>query len=214
MTVERCHRWAAGRWERRDRVNRVSSSIPPSLLPSFLSHFAHARIRYVNSALQRLFNGSRSTREWEKKKKKKKVHSPITSGFVPVSGLEGGRASISFFSSLFFYFFHSTRLDSTRFDSASLSRRNCTRGDIFDYPAGIRAYLDCYQNFAQPAFTSSPFKPASRVPNVFPLRFSRFLFFFSKTFSFRWILCISYPSFLFSDICYFSKRVEGGGRKR
>lgn len=114
MTVERCHRWAAGRWERRDRVNRVSSSIPPSLLPSFLFHFAHARIRYVNSALQRLFNGSRPTREW-RKKKKKKVHSPITSGFVPVSGLEGGRASISFFSSLFFYFFHSTRLDSTRF---------------------------------------------------------------------------------------------------
>ena len=212
MTVERCHRWAAGRWERRDRVNRVSSSIPPSLLPSFLSHFAHARIRYVNSALQRLFNGSRLTREWKKKKKKKR----FTRLLLPVSfPFPASKADARRFPSFLpFSFIFSIRLDSTRLDSASLSRRNCTRGDIFDYPAGIRAYLDCYQNFAQPAFTSFPFKPGSRVPNVFPLRFSRFLFFFSKTFSFRWILCISYPSFLFSDICYFSKRVEGGGRKR
>lgn len=141
MTVERCHRWAAGRWERRDRVNRVSSSIPstfsPSFLPSFLPRFAHARTRYVNSALERLFNGSRPRQResGKKKKKKKKVHSPIASGFVPrfrPRRRMQRRFPRSFFSLLFSYFFP---FDSTRLDSASLSRRNCTRrGDIFDYP--------------------------------------------------------------------------------
>lgn len=142
MTVERYHRWAAGRWERRDRVNRVSSSIPstfsPSFLPSFLPRFAHARTRYVNSALERLFNGSRPRqRESGKKKKKKKGSLAYRFRFrPPFPASKADAASIPslllFFPSLFSYFFP---FDSTRLDSASLSRRNCTRrGDIFDYP--------------------------------------------------------------------------------
>lgn len=151
MTVERCHRWAAGRWERRDRVNRVSSSIPstfsPSFLPSFLPRFAHARTRYVNSALERLFNGSRPRQResGKKKKKKKKVHSPIASGFVPrfrPRRRMQRRFPRSFFSFLPFslIFFHSTRLDSI----PRVCRGEIARGEgiYLIIPVGI--YIPAY----------------------------------------------------------------------
>lgn len=139
MTVERYHRWAAGRWERRDRVNRVSSSIPstfsPSFLPSFLPRFAHARTRYVNSALERLFNGSRPRqRESGKKKKEKRftrLSLPVSS---PVSGLEGGCSVDSLapsFLSFPFLLFFSIRLDSTRFREFVEEKLHEERGYIW-----------------------------------------------------------------------------------
>lgn len=149
MTVERCHRWAAGRWERRDRVNRVSSSIPstfsPSFLPSFLPRFAHARTRYVNSALERLFNGSRPRqRESGKKKKKRKKFTRLSLPVLsPVSGLEGGCSVDSLapsFLSFSLIFFHSTRLDSI----PRVCRGEIARGEgiYLIIPVGI--YIPAY----------------------------------------------------------------------
>lgn len=139
MTVERYHRWAAGRWERRDRVNRVSSSIPstfsPSFLPSFLPRFAHARTRYVNSALERLFNGSRPRQRESGKKKKKKEKSSLAYRFRFCPPFPASKADAASIPSLLlfspFLLFFSIRLDSTRFREFVEEKLHEERGYIW-----------------------------------------------------------------------------------